>query len=135
MNRVEQSLLVAAYYRGGRPEDARWTSNSDQVVALSLFYTEDISAEDCAERFSRRRYVGGLYQKDGRLDNMVGKRYAVLRGLLEEHPELIVGGGDFQKPADPTFTACRLTNAGRELACSLVSSFPRKPEFPNWPDA
>jgi hypothetical protein len=134
MTRIEESLLVAAYYRGGRPEDRGWTSNCDQVVTLSLFYTEDISAEECAERFFHRRYVGGLYREDGTLEESVEERYRVLIRLIGERPEWIEGGGDLGSPADPTFTACRLTAAGRELARSLVATFRPKPEFPNWPD-
>lgn len=132
--RIEESLLVAALYRGGRPDDRGWTSNSDQVVTLSLFYSEDISAEECAARFFHERYVGGLYRPNGELNDQVAARYRVLIDLIGQRPDLIAGGGDLISPADPTFTACRLTVAGRELARSLVPTFRQKPEFPNWPD-
>lgn len=131
---VEKSLLVAAYFRGGSSDDSHWTSNSDQIVTLSLFYTGDISSEDCAHRFSQRRYVGRLYDEDGQLTEEIATRYQFLINLLREHPELIEGGGDFETPAHPTYTACRLTDAGRDLAAMLIPSFPQKPEFPNWPD-
>lgn len=131
---VEESLLVAAYYRGGSPDDRIWTSNSDQVVTLSLFYTGDISSEDCIERFSKRGYVSGLYEEDGELNELIETRYRVLIELIRESPELIEGGGNLRLPADPTYTACRLTVAGQEAACLLMQSFRKKPDFPNWPD-
>lgn len=131
---VEESLLVAAFYRGGCPDDPNWTSNSDQVVTLSLFYTNDISPEDCVERFFQRGYVGGLYEEDGELKELIKTRYRVLIELIRKNPELIKGGGNLEMPADPTFTACRLTVAGQKTACLLTASFRQKPEFPNWPD-
>lgn len=131
---VEQSLLVAAYYRGGNPDDRVWGSNGDQVVTLSLFYTGDLSFDDCAERFSRRSYVGGLYDKGGKLNRRVKARYRDLIDLLRDRPDLIEGGGDLAKPADPTYTACRLTHNGLASARLLIEKLPRKPEFPNWPD-
>jgi hypothetical protein len=134
LSTVEESLLVAAYSRGGSPDDGCWTSNSDQILALSLFYTGDISSEDCAERFSRKSYVGKLYLPDGELTELIEARYMALIHLLREHPELIEGGGDFETPAYPTFTSCRLTVAGQKLACSLEPAFRQKPDFPNWPD-
>jgi len=54
--------------------------------------------------------------------------------LVEGFPELIEGGGDFATPADPTFTSCRLTAAGQQVACSLIRVFHQKPDFPYWPD-
>jgi hypothetical protein len=134
LSTVEESLLVAAYYRGMSPKEHGWVSNSDQIVTLSLFYTGEISSEDCTERFARRSYVGRLYQPDGELSEPIATRYGRLISLLRDHPELIGGGGDLETPSDPTFTSCRLTAAGRYLASSLVPSFPKKPKFPNWPD-
>jgi hypothetical protein len=134
LSSVEESLLVAAYYRGGMPEDHVWGSNSDQVITLSLFYSGDISVEDCAERFAIRHYVGKLYDMPGELADMIKARYRNLIELIREHADLILGGGDLRTPADPTYTACRLTHAGRKLAYSLLPKFPRKPDLPNWPD-
>lgn len=133
LSTIDQSLLLAAYFRGGSPDDCIWSSNSDQVVTLSLFYTGDISFDDCAERFSLRHYVRQLYDKRG-LTKAVRSRYANLLLLIETHPDLIAGGGDLKKPADPTYTACRLSLAGQELARSYLPLFPQKPPFPNWPD-
>jgi hypothetical protein len=132
--KVEESLLVAAFFRGGNPDDQSWGSNCDQVVTLSLFYTGDISFEECVERFSRRSYVGGLYQESGELDESVKARYCVLISLIAKHSELIKGGGNLKLPADPTYTACRLTLAGERRALVLIPSFRQKPEFPNWSD-
>lgn len=134
LSKIEESLLAAAYFRGGGPDDRAWVSNSDQIVTLSLFYTGDITADDCAERFSRKRCISKLYRPDGKLIETIETRYRQLIDLLGEHPELIEGGGDLVTPSDPTFTSCRLTLAGQELACSLIPSFRPKPEFPNWPD-
>jgi hypothetical protein len=131
---VEKALLLAAYYRGGSPDDRVWVSNADQIVTLSLFYTDDISSDDCAERFSRRSYVGKLYEAGGRLAEAIETRYGALISLLRRHRELIEGGGDLETPADPTYTSCRLTVAGQVLAHSLKPAFPEKPEFPDWPD-
>ncbi len=131
---VEESLLLAAYFRGGSPDDHVWSSNSDQILTLSLFYTGDISSEECAERFSRKSYVGKLYQPDGELSELIETRYGHLINLLCQHPELIEGGGDLETPVDPTYTSCRLTAAGQGLACTLASSYLPKPDFPNWPD-
>lgn len=133
LTRIEQSLLVAAFFRGGKPPGPGWRSNTDQVLTLSLFYTGDISFEDCAERFSVKGYVRRLYTDRG-LTDVITSRYAHFIALIRSHPELIEAGGNFEPPADPTYTACRLTEAGEKLACSLIQSFPRKPEFPNWPD-
>ena len=131
---VHESLLVTAYYRGGNPDDGVWGSNCDQVVTLSLFYTGEIPFEECAERFSRRSYVGGLYDSNGQLNATVKTRYRALIELIRGQPDLIQGGGDLNRPADPTYTSCRLTHAGGEIAATLISRFPRKPDFPNWPD-
>lgn len=131
---VEESLIVAAYFRGGSQSEQRWTSNSDQVLTLSLYYTGDITAEDCRSRFSCRSHVQELYSEDGQLTEEIEARYKVLIRLLAEHPELIEGGGNFQTPAFPTFTACRLTTVGLQLAERLIDAFPRKPDFSNWPD-
>ncbi len=133
LTRAEESLLLAAWSRGGSLDDSRWTSNSDQVVTLSLFYTGEISAEDCQERFSVRRYMQKLYEH-GELSEQIAIRYRQLIEPFRKHPELIEGGGNLEIPADPTYTACRLTTAGLERACLLKATFPTKPEFPNWPD-
>lgn len=134
LSQTGKSLLVAAYFRGGSPDDQGWGSNCDQVITLSLFYTGDISFEECSERFSQRRYVGGLYQNGGELDKSVKRRYRALLKLLRRWPEFIEGAGDLKRPADPTYTSCRLTVAGQKLALMFMPEFRRKPEFPNWPD-
>jgi hypothetical protein len=134
LSSVQNALLLAAYYRGGRHRDGRWISNCDQVVTLSLFYTNDISVAECASRFSQRSCVGNLYNAEGELTEPIKTRYRALIDLIRESADLIEGGGDLETPEDPTFTACRLTDAGLELACVLNQSFPQKPDFPNWPD-
>jgi hypothetical protein len=143
LTRIEESLLVAAYFRGGSRDDRGWTSDSDQILTLSLFYTGDISAADCVSRFAKRGYVGKLYVDVEEWTEEVGwgilmpeiaTRYRILIDLLRGHAELIEGGGNFETPAHPTFTACRLTPAGLDLAARLIGSFPRKPDFQNWPD-
>jgi hypothetical protein len=131
---IEKSLLIGAYFRGNIPGDRRWTSSSDQIVTLSLFYTGDISATECATRFSVPRYVQGLYDDEGELRDEIWTRYKALIQLLRDHPEYIEGGGNFETPADPTYTACRLTEAGVALAKTFIPSFAFKPEFPDWPD-
>jgi len=55
---IDQALLIAAYFRGGSQVDEGWNSNSDQIVTLSLFYTTDLSREECETRFLRKGYVG-----------------------------------------------------------------------------
>ena len=131
---IENSLLLAAFFRGNTREQDRWTSCSDQVVTLSLFYTGDISADECESRFSDRSYVGGLYDNNGDLQPEIEFRYNKLIELIRQYPVLIEGGGDFDTPAYPTYTACRLTDSALELVPSLLAAFPSKPEFPNWPD-
>lgn len=134
ISKAKKALLVAAYFRGGNSDDRLWASNCDQVVTLSLFYTGHISFEECAERFSRRSYVGGLYQQSGKLDSSVRVRYRSLIRMLRKLPSLIEGGGNLKLPADPTYTSCRLTAAGEKLALKFLPEFRRKPDFPNWPD-
>jgi hypothetical protein len=134
LSTIDESLLLAAFFRGGSLDDQVSVSNSDQVVTLSLFYTGDISFEECAARFSRRSCVGGLYDGECQLMEMIAERYGLLIQLVRDHPDLIEGAGDLRTPADPTFTSCRLTVAGRALALKLIPSFREKPEFPNWPD-
>lgn len=131
---TEKSIVLAAYFRGMAEEADCWTSNCDQVVTLSLFYTGDLSFDECARRFSVRSYVLSLYRKDGKLKKVIEARYRILIRMLGEHPELIEGGGDFETPAYPTFTACRLKDAGVKLATSLINQFLQKPDFSNWPD-
>lgn len=131
---VRSSLLLAAYFRGNKLEDDRWTSCTDQVLTLSLFYTGYITTDECLKRFSIRRYVGGLYTKGGRLVGPIRTRYRALITLIGEQPHLIEGGGNLERPADPTFTACRLTDEGLRLIPEIIGLFPRKPDFPNWPD-
>lgn len=135
LSKIEQSILVSAYFRGGDPDDGdSWGSNCDQVITLSLFYTGDISFDECAERFSQRPYLGGLYNDDGKLTDSLRLRYSVLTDLIRTHSRLIEGEGDLRSPALPTYTSCRLTLLGQQFACSLIPSFPQKPHFPNWPD-
>jgi hypothetical protein len=134
MTRVEQSLLLAAFFRGNLPGQPVWTSSCDQVVTLSLFYTEDISGEECQSRFATRSYVSSLYDDTGELAPEIRSRYEGLIRLLKGYPNLIEGGGNFEFPAEPTYTACRLTKAGEALISSIIIQFPSKPDFPNWPD-
>lgn len=142
LTRIEESLVLATYFRGGSQDDHAWTSNTDQILTLSLFYTDDIASTDCAERFSKRSYVQKLYDETadlnehpwGKLTDEIEGRYRILINLLRSHPELIEGGGNFDTPAHPTFTACRLTDAGLRLAETLEEQFPKKPDFPHWPD-
>lgn len=141
LSQVEESLILAAYFRGGSLDQRTWTSNSDQILTLSLIYTGDITVADCVGRFATRGYVGGLYDRTasidmhpwGKLPAELDDRYSALISLLQGHPELIEGAGDFPR-AFPTFTSCRLTKSGLELAETLVSWFPTKPDFPDWPD-
>lgn len=134
LTRVDESLLLAAFFRGGSEEDVVWTSNTDQILTLSLFYTGEVSFDDCVDRFSVRSYVGGLYNSHGDLNCDIDVRYKELIALLHQHSELIRGGGDFKTPANPTYTSCRLTCAGMELAMTFLGRFPTKPDFPEWPD-
>jgi hypothetical protein len=134
LTRIEESLVLAAYFRGGSRDQRQWNSNSDQILTLSLFYTGDISEADCARRFAIQYQLQELYDESGELTEEIDGRYKVLINLLHEHPELIEGGGNFATPAYPTFTACRLTDTGLALATTLVTQFPKKPDFPNWPD-
>jgi hypothetical protein len=134
LSRVEQSLILAAYSRGNHPDQVHWSSCCDQVVTLSLFYTGDITPDECARRFSHKSYVAALYDDDGELTAEIRSRYEDLITLLQSHPDLIQGGGDPQLPADPTYTAGRLTAEGDRLIPSLIGAFPKKPEFPHWPD-
>ncbi|WP_417380816.1 hypothetical protein [Gimesia sp.] len=131
---MRNPLVLAAYFRGGSPEDHTWTSNTDQILTLSLFYTGHITSEECVSRFARRSCLQKLYTAEGELTEEIESRYQALIRLIHEHPELIEGNGDFALPADPTFTACRITEAGFLLASRLINSFPRKPDFPDWPD-
>lgn len=131
LTNVDESLLVAAYFRGGT-EDTGWTSNSDQIVALSLFYTGDITFEDCQNRFSM-----GCIKNYDKLTNLwpeVRERYRSLLDLASRHPDLIEAAGDLVTPADPTYTSCRLTAEGLKVAVQFVDLFPPKPDFPHWPD-
>ncbi len=134
MMRVQEAILLAAYFRGGDPDAVVWTSNCDQVVTLSLFYTGDISASNCNDRFSVKSYAGKLYQDDGELDEMIVSRYHALIELLQSPPHLFEGGSNLKSPAHPAFTSCRLTREGQEFALSVAKNFPDKPDFPNWPD-
>jgi hypothetical protein len=101
---------------------------------LSLFYTGDISCEDCAGRFSSRSSIQNLYDENGELNEEIEVRYGVVINLIQDRPDLIQGAGDLQLPADPTYTSCRLTDSGLKLACDFIDEFPQKPEFANWPD-
>ena len=134
LSRVEESLIVATYFRGRTPEDHIWRSSSDQIVTLSLFYTGDITAEDCVDRFSVKPYIRGLYTPEGVLEEDIRTRYQELIRLVKTRNDLIANGGDMNRPADPTFTSCGLTDAGLSLISSLIRFFPPKPDFPNWPD-
>jgi len=128
------SLLAAAYYRGLLPTETIGSSCSDQVVTLSLFYTGDLSADDCAARFANRPHLVGVYVGHGKLDPLIKARYGELIRLIRDFPRLIEGCGDLNRPADPTYTGCRLTEPGCALAEAIIPSLPPKPEFPNWPD-
>ena len=44
---IDKSLLLAAFFRGNTHEQDRWTSCADQVVTLSLFYADEITAGEC----------------------------------------------------------------------------------------
>ncbi|MDB5337109.1 MAG: hypothetical protein JWN70_2728 [Planctomycetaceae bacterium] len=131
---IENSILLATYFRGESLDTAIWISNTDQIITLSLFYTGDISFADCAARLSIRSYVQNLYDDNGNLTAEIDSRYTVLINLLHQHPELLEGAGDFQLPAFPTYTSLRLTEHGLRLALDLINSFPAKPDFLDWPD-
>lgn len=140
LSTIEESLILAAYFRGGSQDDLVWSANGDQILTLSLFYTGDITEADCVLRFSRKSYVQKLYDESRSssdelyLTQEIEHRYEVLIKLLQDHLEFIEGGGDYKTPALPTFMGCRLTEKGMKLAMVLVKQFPQKPEFPNWPD-
>jgi hypothetical protein len=68
-----------------------------------------------------------VYDDDGQLNARIEQRYKILIDLIQHRPDLIEGGGDLKTPADPTYTACGLTDAGWQLACTLKSSFPQEP--------
>ena len=131
---IDKSLLLAAFFRGNTPDQEHWTSSSDQILTLSLFYTADITSDECQSRFSNCGYVGGLYDDDGELHPEVTSRYQHLIDLLLKQPQLIEGGGDFETPAYPTYTACWLTDDGTRLIPDIIDLFPHKPDFSNWPD-
>lgn len=131
---ADEALLLAAYFRGNDQRQQRWTSSCDQVVVLSLFYSGHLNSEQCLDRFSRRGYVGGLYDEEGELRPEIEDRYQLLIDLMRRCPDLIQGSGDLEVPAHPTFTACRLTTSGLRLAPTMVGRFPAKPDFPDWPD-
>ena len=96
----------------------------------------------CATRFSRRGCINGLYDRDvpddGRegppLRREIEDRYRDLIDLIGRAPDLIQGGGNLSLPADPTYTACRLTPDGVRLVATIIDSFPPKPDFRDWPD-
>jgi hypothetical protein len=134
VSNIQSSLLLAAFFRGMRGDEPRWYANCDQVVTLSLFYTGDLSFNECQQRFEYRSYVGGLYDDEGDLKPELMSRYIELIALVKLHPELIEGGGNLELPTYPTYTSCRLTPEGVALAITLAPMFPLKPEFPNWPD-
>lgn len=147
LTRIEESLVLAAYRRGGSQKhrkDHGQTPGTDEILTLSLFYSDDTTPTDCVERFAYRSYVQKLYQKatdpndappfGGKLTDEINGRYSVLINLLRTHPELIEGIGNFDLPTHPTFTSCWLTDAGVRLAETLLGQFPKKPDFPNWPD-
>lgn len=134
LSTIDKSLLLATYYRGGHPDDESWTSNTDQILTLSLYYTGEFTGDECAARFVNKGYVGCLYDGDGELIDEIERRYLILIELLKTHPDLIEGGGNFELPADPTYTACRLAPAGFEIVPIVIDLFPEKPDFPNWPD-
>lgn len=131
---IEQSLLVATFFRGELLDTEIWTSNSDQIIVLSLYCTSDISVEDCLKRFDRRSSVAGLYDANGNLVEAIARRYAILIDLVKRQPSLIQGRGNLNRPADPTYTSCRLTTEGIVYAQSVFRLFPEHPHFPNWPD-
>jgi hypothetical protein len=135
LSTLDQALLLATYFRGNLPNQNGWTSSSDQVLVLSLFYLGEITAAECQSRFSCHRYLRGLYAANGSLNPRIMSQYMALIQLLRRLPELIEGGGDFESPADPTYTACRLTATGIGLIPEIIDMFPRKPDFPNWPDS
>lgn len=131
LDRIDESLLLAAWFRGGRSAHHGWTSNADQILVLSLFYTGDISFEECAGRFSRHLDVTYSYDRDP--EEFV-RRDQQLVVLVASRSDLLEKGGDWATPCYPKFRACGLTPAGLELAGTRIDRFPTKPDFPNWPD-
>lgn len=133
LSKIDQALLLAAFFRGNPRSQHYWTSSCDQVIALSLFYTGEMTFDECVKRFETG-YVFPLYDDAGELLVDIRCRYEILMDLLERRLDLISGGGNFKTPADPTYTACKLTDQGLKLVPELVKLFPEKPEFANWPD-
>ena len=133
LSQNEQALLLASFFRGNPLSQTHWTSSCDQVITLSLFYTGHISYEECEKRFETG-YVSPLYDHDGELLQDLRDRYNELIELIRRRNDLISGGGDFETPADPTYTACKLTREGLRLVPDLVEAFPGKPVFAKWPD-
>lgn len=131
---IDHALLLAAYFRGNNLDQDRWTSCCAQVVILSLFYTGEIAEEDCQAHFMDRGYVTGIFNDEGELTPHIETRYRQLIELIRSCPQLIEGAGNLEMPADPVYTACRLTVTGIRLIPEIIERFPRKPDFPNWPD-
>lgn len=128
---IAASLIVATYYRGGDYRENVWGANCDQILTLSLYFTGDLSQDECLARFAVRGHVQSLYDDSG-LTDVISQRYQHLINLLREQATFIEGGGNFRLPADPTYTSCRLTPAGCEIASCLAGQFPAPPEFLYW---
>lgn len=133
LSHSEDSLLLATFYRVFPPQK-EWTSCSDQIVTLSLFFTGDISSEDCASRFATPAYLRGLYDENDDLCAEIRERYLELVQLVRTRADLIEGGGNFDPRVEPTYTACRLTDTGIRRVAQRVVDFPVQPFFPRWPD-
>lgn len=127
LTRVEQALFAAAYFRARFPGD-RFANNA-HIIVLSMFYTGEVSHQDCENWFSVYATTRLLYDLNGEIDAGVRQRYGVLIALTKKYPELLEGGGNLVLPADPSFTACNLSLAGEEVAKKLVSQFPEKPKY------
>jgi hypothetical protein len=132
---IEQSLLLATYFRCGSREQRGWTANTSQILTLSLFYTGEICRNDCIARFSNRPYLSRVYDAAGEVAPEIEARYNALLDLLRKRPDLLESNGiNFDQPAEPPYTACRLTPDGLRLAVTIAPVFPSKPDFPTWPD-
>jgi hypothetical protein len=133
VSRIEQSLLLATNFRGNLPDQAAWTSCSDQILTLSLSIPATFRRTN-ARRVSQTAITLAAFTAKRVKSFQIEARYRCLIQLLSDHSELIEGGGNFRTPAWPTYTACRLTDDGLRLIPHIIDLFPGNPDFPNWPD-
>ncbi len=121
--REREHLLVMSAYLHGAPPGAEIRANCDRVLRQALLWAG--LWNDQLEHDVRRDCENPVIEDWYRTLISMTRRAPAFEALIEGQGNL---GSDQYPPALPSYTGCRLTERGRELAERLLAEYPAGPE-------